>query len=358
LGNTAISFGQEERWWGTGHYSALSQSDNAKPFPALTVQNIYPRYLPWILRYLGPGKRQIFMGQLDADRTQSQHPWIVGHIIAFKPLPYFEFGLTRQIIFGGRNNDHYGLGGFLGRFTGIATGNPSQGNTKSRGGVFFKFHLPRQWRNLEIYQDIVGSDNLTFEVPTLGHYLPFLSVAYQGGFYLPRLTGDGLTDLRFEYTLIPGSYSVQNGNSLYSTYDNQLFGDSLGPNASEVDLQLGRWIKLRHKAAVDLFYTEEAPNLSEGSARFFFPANSAYYPYGPLAKEHSFGMTFGLNSLPVQAGSASPWLAALQGLISEHAKVAIEYTEDLNYQPNAHSVRTMILLSGTMDNLLPGWNWQ
>jgi hypothetical protein len=357
LGNKAISFGQEEHWWGTGQFAALSESDNNKPFPALTAQSIHPTYLPWIFRYLGPGRRLIMMGQLDADRAESQHPWIVGHVLAFKPLPCFEFGLTREIIFGGRNNDYYGLGGFAGRFTGIATGNPSQGNTKSRGGIFLKFHLPRKWRNFELYQEILGSDNLTNEVPTVGHYLPFLSVAYQGGFYLPRLTDDGLTDLRFEYTLLPGAYSVQNGNSLYFTYDNQLLGDPMGPNASEVDLEFGRWLKLRYKATVDLFYTEEAPNLSEGSTRFFFPANSIYYPYGPLTKEHSLGMSFDMFSLPIPPGKVSPRLAELQGLIGGNIKVAVEYTDNLNYQPNAHSIRTMILLSGTLDNVLRGWNW-
>ena len=357
LGNAAISFGQEEHWWGTGEFNSLSLSDNTKPFPALAVQSIHPSYLPWILRYLGPARRQLFIGQLDADRTESQHPWIVGHIIALKPLPWFEFGLTREIIFGGRNNDHYGFGGFIGRFTGIATGNPAQGNTKSRAGIFLKFHLPRKWRNLEIYQEILGSDNLTYEVPTIGHYLPFLSVAYQGGFYLPRLTEDGLTDLRCEYTLLPGAYAVENGNSLYYTYDNQLLGDPLGPNSSEVDLQIGRWFGLRYKTDADFFYTEEAPNLSEGSTRFFFPANSIYYPYAPLTKEHSFGLSLGLVTLPTPAGKVSPWLAKLQAMIGEHAQIVVEYTSNLNYQPNAHSIRTMILLSGTLDNVLGGWSW-
>lgn len=356
LGNTAISFGQQERSWGTGHFAQLSQSNNAKPFYALTAQSIHPTYLPWILRYLGPGRRQIFMGQLDADRALSQHPWLVGHILVFKPLPTFEFGITRTIIFGGRNNDHYDLAGFAGRFTGVATGNPASGNTKSRGGVFFKFRLPKL-RNLELYQEILGSDNLAYEIPTIGHYMPFLSVAYQGGFYLPRLTADGLTDLRFEYALLPGSYSVQNGNSLYSTYEGQLFGDPLGPNASQVDLEIERWFGLRYRTGVDFFYTEEAPNLSEGASRFFFPANSAFYPY-PLTKEHSFGMSFDLMCLPLRLRTASPRLAAMRGLIGEHAKVAVEYADSLNYQPHAHSVRTMILLSGTLDNVLQGWDWR
>jgi hypothetical protein len=356
LGNVAISFGQQEHWWGTGQFASLSQGDNAKPFPALSVENIHPKYLPWIFRYLGPGRRELFMGQLDADRARSQHPWIVGHVTVFKPLPWFEIGMTRAIIFGGRNNDHYNFGGFLGRFTGIATGNPAQGNTKSRGGIFLKFHIPKL-RNLQIYQEIVGSDNLTFEVPVIGHYMPFLSVAYQGGFYLPRLTADGLTDLRFEYAIIPGAYSVQNGNSLYWTYENQLMGYPLGPNASEVDLRLGRWFGLHQKVDLDFFYTEQALALSEGASRFSFPAHSVLYPYS-LTKEHSFGMALDLLSLPAPAGNVSPWLAGLQGLIGEHVKVAIEYTDSLNYQPHAHSVRAMLLLSGTMDNVLPEWNWR
>ncbi|MGH7843354.1 MAG: capsule assembly Wzi family protein [Candidatus Binataceae bacterium] len=356
LGNTAISFGQHEQSWGAGEFASLSQGDNAKPFPGLTVENVHPTYLPWILRYLGPGRRELVVGQLDADRAKSQHPWFVGHILVFKPLPTFEFGVTRTIIFGGRGNDHYNNFGFAGRFTGIATGNPANGNTKSRGGGFFRFRLPKL-RNLELYQEIVGSDNLTFEIPTLGHYMPLLSVAYQGGFYLPRLTADGLTDLRFEYALIPGAYSVQNGNSLYFTYDKQLIGDPLGPNASQVDLQIGRWFGLRYKADVDFFYTEEAPNLSEGSTRFFFPANSSFYPYR-LTKEHSFGVALGLFCLPVAASKLSPQLARLHGLIGEHARVAVEYADGLNYQPHAHSIRAVVMLSATIDNLLPGWIWR
>ena len=63
-------------------------------------------------------------------------------------------------------------------------------------------------------------------------------------------------------------------------------------------------------------------------------------------------------SLPVPAGSLSPWLAKLNGIIGEHLKVAIEYSDNLNYQPDSHSIRTMILLSSTMDNVLQGWDWR
>src|SRR5208282_4069051 len=251
LGNQAISFGLEEKRWGTGYFAALSQGANAQPFPGVTWQNIHPKYLPWFLRYLGPGRRQIFMGQLDGSRPIGQHPWLVGHILVFKPLPWFEFGYSREIMFGGHDNDHYGFSGFLGRFTGIDTGNATNGNTKSRGEIFLRFTIPRL-RGLQIYQGMLGSDNLTGEIPGIGRFIPFKSVSYQGGFYLPRLTQDGLTDLRFEYALLESNYD-QHGSGEYWVYQNQLMADPLGPNATQVNLMLGRWFNLKSKLSGELF---------------------------------------------------------------------------------------------------------
>src|SRR5208283_445083 len=87
LGNTAISFGQEEMSWGVSHYNQLSQSNNALPFPALRIQNIHPGHLPGILRYLGLYRYQAFLGQLNAGRTFSR-PWLSGQVITFRTLPF------------------------------------------------------------------------------------------------------------------------------------------------------------------------------------------------------------------------------------------------------------------------------
>jgi len=352
LGNDVISFGQEERWWGTGQFGALSQGDNAKPFYALTFQNIHPRYLPWFLRYLGPGRRQIFLGQLDASRAFAQHPWIAGHVLVFKPLPYFEFGITREIIFGGRNNDHYNFGGFLGRFTGIATGNPANGQTKSQGGIFLKFHIPKL-RGLQIYQEMNGADNLTKEVPQIGHYMPFLAVSYQGGIYLPRLTEDGLTDFRIEYTLNCGGYDVEDGSSLYFTYDNQLLNQPIGPNATQVNVQFGRWLDgIRYKANVDMFYTEEAPSVYEGGFDFPYPARSAFYPFATLTKEHSGGVAFDMQSLAQVAS-----LGRSRALIDGNGRVAVEYVDRLNYGAPG-SVRALMSLSVAITPLWKSLEWR
>jgi hypothetical protein len=352
LGNNAISFGQEERWWGIGQWGSLSQDNNAKPFYALTWQNIHPRYLPWIFRYLGPGRRQIFLGQLDADRAFAQHPWIGGHVVVFKPLPWFEFGLTREIIFGGRNNDHYDFGGFLGRFSGIATGRPENGNTKSQGGIFLKFHIPKL-RNLQIYQEMNGADNLTKEIPQIGHYMPFLAVSYQGGVYLPRLTEDGLTDWRIEWVVNCGGYSVERGDSLYFTYDNQLLGHPIGPNATQVDMQFGRWLGgIRYKADLDLFYTEQAPSVYEGGLNSYYQAKSAFYPFSSLGKEHSEGVALDILRL-----ADATEIGSHRALLEGKTRIGLEYVQRLNYgAPN--SMRALVSLSVGLTPLWKSFEWR
>jgi capsule assembly protein Wzi len=335
LGNHALSFGQEEMWWGTGNFAPLSQGDNATPFVALRWQNIHPTLLPGFLRYLGQFRYQVFFGQLDGDRYNA-HPWIDGQIVSFKPLPTFEFGFTHAIDFGGRYNDHYSFSGFLGRATGFHTGSIQSGNTNSRGGIYLKFYFPRL-RNLQVYQEILGEDNLTNEIPGVGSFLPFKAISYQGGFYLPRLTRDGRTDLRLEYAILDPNYSIHE-TSLYWTNDEALMSDALGPNATEVDLALGRWIgnpKSPMKLVLDLFYTEQAPG---------YDGNKPYPTsiYGPnLTKQRSGGFALDFNALPLT-------LLMREALAAAHMRVAVEYVHAPNYTRGVDSWRALLMFSGSL----------
>ena len=344
LGNHALSIGQEEMWWGTGHYAALSQGNNTSPFLALRLQNIHPTLLPGFLRYLGQFRYQGFFGQLDGDRYNS-HPWIDGQIFSFKPLPNFEFGFTHTIDFGGRYNDNYNLSGFIGRATGFNTGNPENGDTNSRGGIYLRFYFPRL-RNLQVYQEILGEDNLNTEVKAVGRFLPFLAVSYQGGLYLPRLTKDGRTDLRFEYAILEPNYSIH-PTSLYWTYDEGLMADGMGPNATQVDVEIGRWIGDQNnleKIALDLFYTEQAPGFDTGQS---YPAS--VYGQG-LSKEHSGGFAFDLMALP-----RSPFRDTLA---AADARFAWEYICAPNYNQGHTSVRLIVMLSAALSMDKLKWIWQ
>jgi hypothetical protein len=333
LGNYAISFGTEEMWWGAGHFAPLMFSNNASPFPAVRIQNIHPKLLPWFFRYLGQFRYQVFFGQLDDDRY-FKHPWIDGQIFSFKPLPTFEIGFTHAILFGGSHNNNYDAEGFLGRATGFRTGNPSEGNTHSRGGAYVKFYFP-SLRGLQVYQEVVGNDNLS-NTGAIGHFLPFRSVSYEGGIYLPRLTADGLTDFRFECAVL-SSNDQDHSDSLYWAYNGNVMGNYMGPNASEVTLALGRWIALRNRVELDLYFSDRAP-----ISYYDNPYSESIYGKD-LTKEYAEGFGFNLLRLdgPIHGNGL---LAGLQ------AQVAAEYDQAFNYQPHNDTFRLMLSFTAALSS--------
>ena len=249
LGNTAISFGQEETSWGVSHYNQLSQSNNGQPFPALRIQSIHPGHLPWIFRYLGcivPG----FSGAAQFG-TNFSRPWLSGHD-HLQDAAVLRMGLEHTIMFGGSGNDNYGPGGFLGNLTGLSTGNSAQSNTNSRFGIFGKVYIKRL-RDTQIYAEDLAEDFFNAGGQS-GFKLPFKGPSYTAGIYVPRLTLDGRTTARFEYALTDKEYSVHS-DSLYWTYNNALMGSSLGPGAWQANFEIDRWVNLQSRVGIDTFYT-------------------------------------------------------------------------------------------------------
>jgi len=320
FGNAAVSFGQHEMYWGTGYYGPLSQSDNARTFPALRIATVHPAYLPGFLRYLGPFRSEAFFGQLDHGRVFSR-PWLSGQIIVFKPLSTFEFGITHVVMFGGQFNNQYGWTGFIGRATGISTGNPSAGNSNSQAGLTTKFYLPRL-RNSYLYLDVLGEDNLTLEVPTIGRLLPFAAVSYQGGVFVPRVTADGLTTARLEFIDTSQRYGFHS-DSLYWTYKDRLMDNPVGPNAFAISLTIGRWLNKSIKVDVDYFHTERDPQITSRGGD----------------TEFSNGMSIELLRLP------QPEPILRHNLLGMSLYAASEWVHNLNTVPGVNSFRAAVQVS-------------
>jgi hypothetical protein len=340
MGNTALSFGQEEGWWGVGEFGPLALSDNTPPITGIRLQKIHPTLAPWIFRYLGPLRYQLFFGRLNAlPAPYISQAWVDGEVISFKPLPVAEFGFFHQVDFGGTFNNNYSTLGFLARTLGPPGIHVAGANSHARAGLFVKFYLP--WlRNAELYQSTLAEDKL------LG-FLPFARVSYQGGLYIPRLTEDGLTDLRVEYAITEPAYEAFfEGPGMALVYDSMFMGYPLGPNASGIDLQLGRWFGMRYKADVDFFYTEQAPGYS---VRNFYPLE--FYPAG-LAHEYSGGVALDFwrlaQAMPSLDGTLTTW----------RARVAFEYAKNLNYAPGTTSLRTLVLLTGSFRPVYDSFTWQ
>ncbi len=169
----------------------------------------------------------------------------------------------------------------------------------------------------------------------MGRFLPFLGVSYQGGVYVPRLTADGLNDARFEYAILNPNYA-SHYTSLYYAYDAALMGDAMGPDASEIDLQFGHWVNYQYKVAMDMFYTERAP-------RSDVPG---------ISKERSGGVAMDILRIPDYLD-----IQNLSLLGSLKVRAACEYVHDINWERGTNSVRTMVLISGSLWPAWGSWIW-
>lgn len=95
VGNAAVYAGYLPHWWGPGWSTALSLSDNARPFPQIGITRVdtTPFKSP-LLSWMGPWQAEFFAGVLDGKRIAS-NTLFNGLRISINPLPGLEFALAR-----------------------------------------------------------------------------------------------------------------------------------------------------------------------------------------------------------------------------------------------------------------------
>lgn len=95
VGNAVLYGGTLSHWWGPGWISALSLSNNARPFPQVGIARLdtSPFETPW-LSWLGPWQAEFFFGWLNDDRIVKDTLYD-GLRFTFNPLPGLEIGLSR-----------------------------------------------------------------------------------------------------------------------------------------------------------------------------------------------------------------------------------------------------------------------
>ncbi len=95
IGGAIIYGGYLSHWWGPGWISALSLSNNARPFPQVGIARTgtAPFQSPW-LSWLGPWQGEFFVGLLDGPRV-ARNTLYSGVRVSFNPLPGLEIGLAR-----------------------------------------------------------------------------------------------------------------------------------------------------------------------------------------------------------------------------------------------------------------------
>ena len=95
IGNVAVYAGSITHWWGPGWISALSLSNNARPFPQVGITRIdtTPFSSPW-LSWFGPWQFEFIAGWLDGPRIAKNTLWD-GLRLTINPFPGFEIAVAR-----------------------------------------------------------------------------------------------------------------------------------------------------------------------------------------------------------------------------------------------------------------------
>lgn len=177
LDNWKFTVGRQSRWWGPGWDGSLILSNNARPFPSISLDRVESQpFKHSLLRWMGPWKLSLLAGQLESSRAVPDAK-ILGARFTFKPSSNFEVGLSRTAQWGGKNRPQslstifdiiIGKDNFHSGDSGKAT---EPGNQLA--GIDFRWKSPLgKNKPYAIYGQIIGEDE--------SGYLPYKNIGMAG----------------------------------------------------------------------------------------------------------------------------------------------------------------------------------
>ncbi|MCJ7499670.1 capsule assembly Wzi family protein, partial [bacterium] len=216
LAGLELNIARESLWWGQGVHGGLYLTNNASPLPMVHLSTPHPSILPWIFRYLGPFRFELFVSELEEDRAVPE-PYFMGLRTNFRPFYALEIGLTNMVMTGGEGRPEVSFGDLFGIFFG---GNDVDGDKSNNiAGIDLRLNLPG-W---QFYLEFGGEDE--------AGGLPS-KPAGLAGFYFPDLAGS--LDLRVEYADLAYTEEIAGvwyRHSTYTdgyTYDGRILGHHVG----------------------------------------------------------------------------------------------------------------------------------
>jgi hypothetical protein len=95
IGGAVVYAGYIPQWWGPGWISALSLSNNARPFPQVGIERLdSSQFRNPLLSWIGPWQMQFLVGWLD-DKRIAMNTVYDGLRVTFNPIPGLQIGLAR-----------------------------------------------------------------------------------------------------------------------------------------------------------------------------------------------------------------------------------------------------------------------
>lgn len=251
-----LTVGKDSQWWGPGYHGAILLSNNAEPLTMVNLTNPQPVLLPWIFRHLGPFRFVVFVSRLEKDRKDIPQPYLWGARFNFKPHPYFEIGLQRTGLLGGKGRPE-NLRTWLKSLTAKGENVAGVEAGDGKAGLDIKLTLPFKWQPLQIYAEAAGEDEAG-GLPSKWAYLT--------GMYLPRILSFKRISLRGEYatTHVKGSPNVWYTHGIYTdgyTYKGRIIGHHMGTDSKDIFLEVSYLIPERD-GRITISYDIEEHNLA------------------------------------------------------------------------------------------------
>ena len=255
LGAFELSVGRQSLWWGQGHHGSLVLTNNAKPFDMVRITNPSPILLPWVLKYLGPFRLDLFWSQMEKNRVIPE-PYFAGMRVNIKPLPWVEIGASRGVMFGGEGRPEVEWKDFL-TILGGENLVGGEDTSNSVAAIDARIRLPFL-AGTEIYGEYGGEDESN-------HFLA--ASAWLAGIYLPKVEPSGRLSLRLEYAdlskidnLAPPWYRHGIYRSGY-TYEGRILGHHVGGAAE--DLFVEAELLLRNDIRLTLSFDFESRGVDQ-----------------------------------------------------------------------------------------------
>lgn len=174
-GNVLIHAGLTEHWWGPGHDGALQLSNNARPFPMVSITRVRP--LPfesdWF-SWIGPWRLTGFAGVL-TDNRAVDHPFYAGMRAEIEPLPGLQIGASRTMQFCGEGiqcNAESLFDTLIGADNNPLLGSqsPGSGTSDQQAGIDARYATAFGDYDVEVYAEIAGEDQAGF-LPSKNAYM-------------------------------------------------------------------------------------------------------------------------------------------------------------------------------------------
>ncbi|MDF1527249.1 MAG: capsule assembly Wzi family protein [bacterium] len=227
LAGLELNIARESLWWGQGAHGGLYLTNNTSPLPMVSLSTPHPSTLPWIFRYLGPFRFELFVSELEEDRAVPE-PYFMGLRTNFRPFYALEIGLSNMVMTGGEGRPEVSFGDLFKIFFG---GNDVAGDRSNNiAGIDLRLNLPG-W---QFYLEFGGEDE--------AGGLPS-KMAGMAGFYFPGLPGS--LDLRLEYADL--AYTKEIAEVWYRhgtytdgyTYDGRILGHHVGGGGRDLFMEMG-----------------------------------------------------------------------------------------------------------------------